>query len=352
MTTVRMPGRMAGQEELGNGGLSGYAVDDHGDAGRNDGGQAGGRGDDAQRHALAMALREGLVDDLAEGGGRGRTGTGDGAENRIGNDTGDGQAAADALQSLDTYIDQPGAQAAGGDQAAGDHEEGHGQQGILGHGLKEAGKYIGQGHVVDKDLQVDRRAEDGDVDGTLQQGQSNQNDQDRKQNLKHCHGRSPLIAKHQYHPDNQGDDDTNHSDRIQDAFGHLQHIGDLVALEGFHHNVQAMVAQHDHNHAGDNSADVVENALTGLALDPKINGGDTQLVAGALQIGNGQIDHEHDAVAAQLLRPGKAFSGKADDGVEGGQGGSHGNQQRRNRKQKRTDIARNFNTHLHNLFSF
>ena len=135
------------------------------------------------------------MDDLAEGGGRGRTGTGDGAENRIGNDAGDGQAAADALQGLDTYIDQPGAQAAGGDQAAGDHEEGHGQQGILGHGLKEAGKYIGQGHVVDKDLQVDRRAEDGDVDGTLQQGQSNQNDQDRKQNLKHCHGRSPPYCK-------------------------------------------------------------------------------------------------------------------------------------------------------------
>lgn len=142
-----------------------------------------------------MALREGLVDDLAEGGGRGRTEPEMAPKIALAMTQAMGRPPRMLFRvSIHTLISRV-PRAAGGDQAAGDHEEGHGQQGILGHGLKEAGKYIGQGHVVDKDLQVDRRAEDGDVDGTLQQGQSNQNDQDRKQNLKHCHGRSPPYCK-------------------------------------------------------------------------------------------------------------------------------------------------------------
>ena len=94
-------GDEAGHEHLGDAHLSGDAVDDHGDAGRDDDADAAGRGSGGGGVGRVIAaLGHGRDHEHAHGGGGGRAGAGDGAEEHAGKHRGDGQTAGDGAHDV------------------------------------------------------------------------------------------------------------------------------------------------------------------------------------------------------------------------------------------------------------
>ena len=175
--THHQGGAQAGQEQVADGGVGGDAVDHQRDAGGHDDAQAAGHGGQAGGvGTVILGLYHVGDQDTAHGGGGGRAGAGDGAEEHTGHHGGGAQAAGGVADELIGHVDQPLGQPARLHQGAGQHEAGDGHQG---EGLKARVHLLGDEgqarHVEAADDGGDHAEAQGDAHGNADGEQHNGN---------------------------------------------------------------------------------------------------------------------------------------------------------------------------------
>ena len=349
-------GQVAGHEQRGHRGAArGQGVSDQ-CVGRGDQQAGGGRsavGGGAQGFVIALLLLA-FQHHRADGGSRGRSRTGNGAEQRIGAHVGHQQGAGQLAQNRHDEIDQPLGDAALVHQVARQDEERDGRQAEFAHAHENA---LGAGD--DRDIQrhglqngEQRGNADGIGDGHAHHQQHRKDENDHPERL-HSHNLRCLLLTFadvidvQDGIQNVDDAADGHGD-IEHAHGHPQGGGHLA--HGQLGDGVAAVHQDDpREQHGDHFAEHGEELLGrgGHHLD---HYGDIHVAALAGDEGRAEQAGPGKQIAHQFFRPGgRVVQDVAGEHLPAGQGG-HSDQA--GPRQDVHDMVEHFTDRLHNVGHF